>query len=184
MDSQHKVVSCLWLQKRSSLPPCWLMWLGKDCTFMCACYIYSTCWWSSMCCKAFSICVILPVNCTAFETALLIFWPHCVQRVQTHNVAKKSKVLSQRQCRLHVSLVDITMSCAKMAERIKMPIGLWTRVGPKKPCVICMPRYPPRKGQFWRQPPLLQTFSKNFWSLACFQCFDAVGWAAGRASGL
>ena len=172
MDSQHKVVSSLWLQKRSSLPPCWLMWLGKDCTFMCACYIYSTCWWSSMCCKAFSICVILPVNCTAFETALLIFWPHCVQRVQTHNVAKKSKVLSQRQCRLHVSLVDITMSCAKMAERIKMPIG-W---GPRNHVLYGCPDTPRGKGNFGGNPLCCRLFPKIF-------AFSALMLLVGRREG-
>ena len=26
--------------------------------------------------------------------------------------------------------------------------------------------------------------SNNFWFSYCLQCFDAVGWAAGRASGL
>ena len=31
---------------------------------------------------------------------------------------------------LSVCLLDTTMSCAKMAEPVKMPFGVWTRVGP------------------------------------------------------
>ena len=30
-----------------------------------------------------------------------------------------------------VCLLDITMSCAKMAESVNMPFGVWTWVGPR-----------------------------------------------------
>jgi len=46
--------------------------------------------------------------------------------------------------------------------------------GPKEPCIRWGSRFRSGIGQFWTHHFLTH----------CLQCFDAVGWAAGRASGL
>jgi len=43
------------------------------------------------------------------------------------------------------------VSCAKMAEPIEIPFGLWTQVGPREPCIGCGSRSPEAKGNFrWK----------------------------------
>ena len=57
------------------------------------------------------------------------------------------------------------MSCAKTDEPIKMPFKMWTETGPENHGLG-------RKGDF-------EGFRRPLFGL---QCFDAVGWAARRAS--
>jgi len=44
--------------------------------------------------------------------------------------------------------VDIIMSCAKTAELIKMPFGMWTRVGSRNHVLSGGSKIPQGKGQF------------------------------------
>ena len=72
-----------------------------------------------------------------------------------------------------------TMKCAKMAEPINVPFGMWTRVGSTSHALGGGPDFP-REGELGGisgHCGLLLQFSDHLF-------FDAVGWAAGRASGL
>jgi len=48
--------------------------------------------------------------------------------------------------------------------------------------VVAVQRRPPRYSIFSLM--LIDCFALTVYQLLCLQCFDAVGWAAGRASGL
>ena len=51
-----------------------------------------------------------------------------------------------------VYLLITTVSCARMAEPIKMLFGVWTRVG-SKIHILGGGLEPPEKGQFWVSSP-------------------------------
>jgi len=69
-----------------------------------------------------------------------------------------------------VCLLDTTVRSAKAKEPIKMPFGLWTRILQGKQ-------------QYWGYDlHHYKVYTESM--VSCLQCCDAVGWAAGRASGL
>jgi len=44
---------------------------------------------------------------------------------------------------------NTAVSCARMAELIEMPFGLWTLVGPRNHVLDVGPDRPKRRGNFW-----------------------------------
>ena len=56
-----------------------------------------------------------------------------------------------------VSVLDITVMCAKTAQLMEMPFGVWTRVGPRNPYQLG-PRSPQGKQQLFGVPPVMQPF--------------------------
>ena len=71
----------------------------------------------------------------------------------------------------NVCLSDVTMSCANMAEPIKMPFVMLTSGGPKEPCIRRGVWIPHGKVQFFfwggenGHPHTMQPFIKVLWSL-------------------
>jgi len=67
------------------------------------------------------------------------------------------------------------MSCANMAEPIKMPFGMWTSGGPKEPCIRRGCVDPPWKGAIFfggggeRVPPYDAAFHQSSWVTCCFE---------------
>jgi len=69
------------------------------------------------------------------------------------------------QCvRLYVCLLVTTVSCAKSAEPIEMPFGLWTQVGPRNH-VLSGAWIPQERGNLG---PAMRPFIKILWPLVDF----------------
>ena len=81
------------------------------------------------------------------------------------------------------------MSRTRTAEPINLSFGLWTRVGRRKRMFNRICQVAPMCPQYqWivhvqQRCGLLSNYFDHL-SPLCLQCFDTVGWAAGRVSGL
>ena len=97
-------------------------------------------------------------------------------------------------CCSMVTLYAMSMSCAKPAEPVEMLFTIWTWVCPRNHVLYGL-LSPLQRGHIWGimlDRRYAKTFLRSIFSYLihlysrgpCLQCFYAVGWAAGRASGL
>jgi len=75
-----------------------------------------------------------------YYSGLFFIDSQCISCASRSPQAKKQFLAERMYPHARQHSTDTTVSCAKMAELIEMPFGLWTRVGPRQ-CVRCGARW-------------------------------------------
>ena len=125
--------------------------------------------------------ILLSMTCIASIHVITCvnFWGEFVQTILC--------LLDREVLRGHRDYEQVVLDVKRSAKRFPPGYHALLTLG----SCFCMCRVAPKSCTFFNTPYLLKCsrwsetdFTKMFLEFLCLQCFDAVGWAAGRASGL